>query len=377
MPEIVPLSTAPIKPFSLSSPVRMLTRPTLSVEKEDSLALASNRFLQNGSNFLPVLNDGKLVGIISGRGLANALGNAAEFSDAVSDYIEPAQTIPSYATGAEALRAFVEGEPLVVVDDDLRLVGLIAPADLYPKHRPRLRPLTVGGMATPLGVYLTTGVATSGVPRYALILSGATMSVMIYTAVFASKFFGFWLRSKGLVAPVAEAFEMGTTALLFCAFFRLLPLSGTHGAEHQVVHAIERELELTPEIVRRMPRYHPRCGTNYSVAFGLFVATFGVMWTDQEGARLLLAIAVTVALFRPLGRFAQTYITTKTPTPKQLDQAIDAGEELIDNYATARTGYPTPLKWLWNSGILFVLIGLLGVGTAISTLAYFLKLPWL
>jgi uncharacterized protein YqhQ len=36
-----------------------------------------------------------------------------------------------------------------------------------------------------------------------------------------------------------------------------------HGAEHQVVHAYERGLDLTEENLREMPTAHPRCGTSF------------------------------------------------------------------------------------------------------------------
>ena len=49
--------------------------------------------------------------------------------------------------------------------------------------------------------------------------------------------------------------------LLFLVIVRLTPLAGYHGAEHKVVHAIERYGYATAEQARAMPRAHRRCGT--------------------------------------------------------------------------------------------------------------------
>jgi CBS domain-containing protein len=370
VPEIVPLTTAPVKHLSLSSTARSLARPSLSVEPADSLALAASRLIQNGYNFLPVIAHEKLVGVITGRGLANALGEAVEPSDAVSDYMSQTSPIRGYATGAEALRTFVEGEPLVVVDDDERLIGILSPADLFPRYRPQLRPPLVGGLATPFGVYLTSGNLGAGVPVYALISSGAAITAMFSAATVLGGLLSLWLHRNGLQSGVTDSIQIGSTVLLFCAIFKLVPLSGIHGAEHQVVHAIERELELTPSVVKRMPLVHPRCGTNYSVAFSLFLGIFGWEWTPQPEYRLLVAVIATLALWRPLGRFAQLFVTTKRPNAKQLDQAISAGHELLGKYASAKSSYPNIGQRIWNSGLPYILIGCCLVSAICAGIGY-------
>ena len=40
-----------------------------------------------------------------------------------------------------------------------------------------------------------------------------------------------------------------------------------HGAEHMTIHALEADLPLTTENVRRYPTAHPRCGTEFLVIF--------------------------------------------------------------------------------------------------------------
>jgi hypothetical protein len=370
VPDIIPLSTAPVQHLSLSSPARQLARPSLSVEPEDSLALGCTRLIQNGDTILPVIAGDRVVGVLTGEGLAAALGDAVEPSDAVSNYLSMHTTIRGYATGAEALRAFVNGQTLVVVDDDQRLIGLLSPADLFPKHRPQIRPAMVGGMATPLGVYLTSGNTSSGVSKHALVTAGACMTALAIAALMLGQVAGTWFHKHGLTSDITADIQAVASLLAFALIFRLAPLSGIHGAEHQVVHAIERELELTPSVVKRMPLVHPRCGTNYSVAFSLFLAVFSWEWIGSPELRLLLAIVVTLSFWRPLGRLAQKFITTKKPSQKQLEQAIDAGHELLAKYATARTTYPTVFQRVWNTGLPFLLLGGLAMGLVATGISW-------
>ncbi|MER3495923.1 MAG: hypothetical protein C4320_03425, partial [Armatimonadota bacterium] len=65
---------------------------------------------------------------------------------------------------------------------------------------------------------------------------------------------------------------------MFVILFRLLPLAGTHAAEHMAVNALERGEPLDPEVVARMPRTHIRCGTNLAVGAGLFFGISETPW---------------------------------------------------------------------------------------------------
>ena len=185
MADLIRPAPSILRPATLSSPVRGLLRPTLKIDADDSLALASIRFRQNGSSVLPVVTDDRLVGVITDSALAAALGSAVETTDPLADWVEPAETIFGYETGAEALRRCSSGKTLVVIDEQDRLLGLISAADLWPRRRPPIRPPHIGGMATPFGVYLTTGNVSGGAPKWALATTGAVMSVMMFFALWA------------------------------------------------------------------------------------------------------------------------------------------------------------------------------------------------
>jgi uncharacterized protein YqhQ len=147
------------------------------------------------------------------------------------------------------------------------------------------------------------------------------------------------------------------TMVLFLLGMRLAPLSGTHGAEHQVVHAIERGEELTPEVVRRMPRVHPRCGTNLAAGATIFLAIIELPWPSNEEWRLILAALAMYIFWRPVGSILQFYATTKRPSDRQLAGGIRAAEELLDRHATSKIAMPSVARRLWNSGLVYVMAG--------------------
>lgn len=61
-----------------------------------------------------------------------------------------------------------------------------------------------------------------------------------------------------------------------------------HGAEHKTIFCYENELELTPENVMKMRRFHPRCGTSFIL--------------------LMLLVGIVIGLFIPQGMFLRPLI---------------------------------------------------------------------
>jgi hypothetical protein len=238
-----------------------------------------------------------------------------------------------------------------------QLIGL--GAFLHSDHE-RIKPPIVGGMATPFGVYLTTGAVNAGRKGWNLVLTGVAM----FSAMLLGEM-GFILLSPRLAADSYWQNVLALTPIFsLILMFRLFPLAGYHAAEHQVVHAIEQDEALLPDVVRRMPRVHPRCGTNIGVGISLFLGISQTRWIPYDEVRLLLAVLVTLFFWRPIGSFVQQYITTKPATPKQIQSGIDAANELLDNYEKAANRKPTAMGRLLNSGILHVMAG--------SFLAYFI-----
>jgi CBS domain-containing protein len=381
-----PLIRAP-QATNLSAPVGSVMRPTLTVETVDSLARGASLFRENGASILPVVDgEGRLVGVLSDASLARALAETSEPTDAVGPYAEPAETLEPYATAAEALRRGEDGRTRVVVDDSGRVVGLVSAVDLWPRRRVPPKPSTVGGMATPFGVYLTTGNVSAGAPWWALMTTGAAMLGMLIVGTMIAK--------AAVDAGLPAAAELPITYLCFLGLLRLSPLSGTHGAEHQVVHAIEREESLTPDVVRRMPRVHPRCGTNVATGIsillaGLFLGVGSNIQSnelaskalstieDQISFRALPALIVAVIFARPLGGILQQFIMTKPASDAQMNGAIRAGEELLTRHATARMAAANPFQRIWNMGFLQVIAGAFLAASVIAGIKWATGFTWL
>jgi CBS domain-containing protein len=354
-------------------------RPTLTCGAEDSIRRAVEELRHNGGGLIPVTRDGKLIGVVTEGSLAIALANDVNIHDACTEAMADAFPIAPYATGAEALRMLTDFRmpALIVADDAGHVMGILTVSDLYPRRRMLPRPDPVGGMATPFGVYLTSGGISGGVSQLAIAATGAAMFTMLTTSAVASA----WMLSpldktrlsEGIKTSIAEAVAFA----LFGLIMRLSPLAGTHGAEHMVVHAMERGEELTPEIVARMPRVHPRCGTNIAVALTLFLGISMSEWTSDFSARVVLGAFVTLFFWRPLGSFVQQNITTKKPNEKQLRSGIKAATELIDRHSTAKMSTSNIPRRIWNSGLIHVMTGSMvtyWVLQGVMTLFHF-KLP--
>jgi uncharacterized protein YqhQ len=140
-----------------------------------------------------------------------------------------------------------------------------------------------------------------------------------------------------------------------------------HGAEHMTIHALERDLPLTTENIRKFPTAHPRCGTEFLVIFIivsilLFSLLAGMeLWLAILGRLLLVPVIAAVSyevlkfgaarreqglwrwLFMP-GIWVQR-ITTKQPDDDMIEIAICAMQEgLAANGETAPEGSLDPVR---------------------------------
>lgn len=341
--------------------VGMLCLPILPISAENSLRLAAERFREQGLPVLPVYENGQIAGIIDQEDLVQALSMGLEPASAVSSIpYSRAPMLYATATGSEALRMFAERKHrgILVVDQDMNLVGLLTPAMLYPRTLVQNRPRMVGGMATPFGVYLTTGAQRGGVSNWALMATGITLFLLHAFGSIIGELAGSWMARMQFATPQVVGTSAGAIATL--AFFvgiRSIPLSGYHAAEHMVVHAIERGEELEPEVVKRMPRVHPRCGTNLAAAAIIFISIATGEWTKDSEFRILVAILVTLMTWRIIGSWLQQNVTTRPPNKKQLMSAIKAGRELLNEFERSPIIAPGPGARILSSGMLQIMAG--------------------
>lgn len=355
--------------YPLHQPIGAFMRPIEPLQVEDSLQVAAERMREEGLEVVPVAAGTAYVGAITPASIVRAIGAGRSPLEAVGEHLDPHwPALPGYVLGVEALRLLEDLRvPVVVVlDGSGAVAGLFSGANLVAPPADPVRPRLVGGMATPVGVYLTNGVVSGGAPKWALILTGALLFGLFVAANVLSALVDDWTRSISMSPELRAGWIGGLAALLFLAGLRLLPIAGIHAAEHMVVHAIERGEPLTMEVVSRMPRVHPRCGTNLAAGAMLFIGIMGGTWSPDPELRLLVAALVTIVFWRPLGSMLQYYVTTKRPTRAQIEMGLAAGRELLDRYQRGPTGVPGIGARLWNSGLPQIILG----SSAASLLVY-------
>ena len=258
-----------------------------------------------------------------------------------------------------------DASALPVIDEVGRYKGMISRADIVAALGQNVRPPVVGGMATPLGVWLTTGSLSAGASKFGLFLSGVTLGVcaalsnallqVLFSALSEDLGQSFASGRLGSASGRGDAWNFlvtGAQGLVFLLLMRASPISGVHAAEHQTVWAIEKGVALTPEAVARMPRAHPRCGTNLMALMGLVMIVFSHLPSFDEGT-VLLALVFIFLFWRNLGTAMQVIFTTRPASRAQLESGIRAGKELLEKYQ-AQPHVPSSFAMrLFNSGLIF------------------------
>lgn len=333
-------------------PAGRIARPTPTAEVGTSLGQAVRKMRDAGLQVLPVTSESKLIGVLTQAKLFDAISKDTSETSDVAEWIEMATTVDSFRPAAEAFRLLENAAFLVVVDADQRVVGLIEPSTFWEVLPEPERPPLVGGMATPFGVYLTNGSVGGGKKGIHLVLTG----VLLFTFFLSGKILSLFLESR---LPSSSSWNLAIEilpTLLLLMTFRLLPIAGYHAAEHMVVHALEEGEELTPEVVKRMSRVHPRCGTNLAVGLTMFMTIWQLPWAVEE-IRLVTALLTTLFFWRVIGSFVQKWITTRTPNDKQIQSGIDAANQLLEAFAVAPHRQPNPFQRIFKSGMLHVMLG--------------------
>jgi len=264
---------------------------------------------------------------------------------------------------------------LPVIDGNGSYLGLISHADVLAAMHKNVRPPLVGGMATPLGVWLTDGHISAGAPRLGLFLTGILLGLCFVFSYVVMAFILYWLSSAlmtdwltqfvsgriGADSTSASWFNLIVTAaqeLLFLGALRLIPLAGTHAAEHQTIWAMERGLELIPENVKQMPRAHPRCGTNLVALAGMIEIIFQHLPSFDPGT-ILIALLFIYLFWRNLGEWLQNWFTTRPANARQLQSGIDAGLELQRKYQEQPVVVTSFGRRLFNSGLIYAAAGMI------------------
>jgi CBS domain-containing protein len=368
-----------------------LIKPPRVLSASDTVRRAAGAIRASDGSRMLVVKDGRVAGAVSEQAIATALAQADDVEAAldgpIDELVECCPVFVSTSVSArEAARVFAESglDMLPVVDGWGGLRGAVYRKDVVGLLSRNLRPPTVGGMATPLGVYLTTGSITGGAGSFGLYLTGISLGVLMIVAkligdrmvgklgILAAHYLPPLLNARisllGLYDLVTAAVSIGIMLLLL----RLSPLAGYHGAEHMTVHAIEHGEDLTTEAVRRMPRVHPRCGTNLLGALAIFV-----LITSQFGGEIAAMVAILVVILgrRAVGDWMQSAFTTKPPTDRQLANGIAAGEQILRRFHEHPSYQVFGFPRIWNMGFIQAAAGMSTVLFAVYLVEKLFKVP--
>lgn len=345
-------------------PVTVIAMPVKAVRPESSMSVLMGGLAR--FSLVPVVDKKKkLVGVIRDQ---DVLISHDFEATGLSGHLHATQvaSLAENATIEEALALFgeVDQSLIPIVDAKGRYSGQCASRGmLYKLLHGMLKPARIGGLATPLGVYMTSGYYSSGAGWKGLVATGMLFGLIVHL-----------LDRLGLVAYSAAItlapglihldssnqmiLESGLMIFCLLGLLRLSPMSGLHAAEHMTINAIENDLPLTESSVRTQPREHMRCGTNLMVLLGglqLVGATVLTSWNQMTAPGLFMYVSfwiyIILKYWKPAGLWLQRHFTTRHPSSPQLASGIKAGQELLEKYA-ARP-HPTPGFWLriWGSGL--------------------------
>jgi len=354
----------------------------------DSLRRAAGLIRSSDGSRLPVHDAGRIVGTVSERAIAAHIAAADDVEAAleaqIGPLVDPGTTlIDARVSLKEAAGVFASsGEDVLPATDDSGVYrGVLYRRDVVALLTRNLRPPTVAGMATPLGVHLTTGSVSGGAGNAGLFLTGASLSAMVILAgLIVEGLQRLFSAATGInvsrllastpltyapnVYDLAFYMTAVLTVVVFFLLMRLSPLSGYHAAEHMTVHAIEAGEVLTPENVRRMLRVHPRCGTNLLAAAGVFI----ILTTKvSSSVSVLLALVVVAIGWRAVGGWLQYLVTTKDPSERQLANGVAAGNELLRRFQEQPNYRATGFQRIWNIGFLQTATGMVTVLSLVQT----------
>jgi len=379
------------------APARILLHDIQPIDAEDTPRHAIRSFRRHQVTELPVTVMGALVGWLHEDRAAEVVLEDIDRADTlpVRELMAPVPAqIPPEAHGEELLAYFqATGNSLLpVVTSDGRYLGCVTRADALAARDGWFPPPRIGGMATPLGVYMTTGAIRGGAGDLGLFLTGVMFAAIMWVAqnvlifamqqlarqvhqpffidlakVFAQESF----QGPGPYVLTLVILSIFLSFAIFLVLLRYLPLlAGYHAAEHQTISAIEAGEALTPDAVARMPRVHPRCGTNLValMAFSyLGVTTVAMLLTtgiaDIESIIVLAAFGIlfVAANWKRIGGWVQQHLTTRPATPKELASGIKAGKELLRRHLEAPLPPHRALR-LWRMGFVQVLTGAMLTG---------------
>ena len=351
--------------FEKLTDIKTVSDEIFSVSQYLDISSLPDIFNFVGSDTLPVIDtESKIVGIVSEFDLAKVVRRLSLDKDShcTKLIVEDIMTRDVWVEkeGTDILALFDKLDQMhtrfvPIVDDFGVYTGrCITRTKLINFLTRKIKPRTIAGVATPIGIYLTDGLHQVGAKNLGLVLNGLVFAGFAFFAQFLT----LGIR-HGFIASIFEL-------LLFLVFFKISPLSQIHSAEHKVINSIEKGLPLTLDTVRMQSGIHKRCGTNLLVLFlgiaFIFYLTSSIMpkiWI----LRFLVSFVLLLGLFsywKQMGFRIQKIFTTRNPSDAQLERAIKVGKDLLEVYKKEPKDKDISLlSLIFTSGTLQIIISFL------------------
>ncbi len=350
---------------------------------DDSAGKAIRLLRARGLPALPVADGNQLLGFVREQELADLAIQTPDPGAAAAIRVQQlarpmALAVRDDQDAVAVLRLMQEHDTdaAAVIAGDGRFLGLVLRRDLLAAATGQHAAPQMAGLATPFGVYLTTGALRAGASDLALASTGAALMVIYLLSEAILYGIG---RLAAPFPPLTWLFgsddslaRMAALYIVFLLLLRFSPLASIHASEHMVVRAIEEGEDLTVQKVRMMPRVHPRCGTNLMVLVSLLtvILIYSVSAAGHGSGNWVAAVPMLILIVvlaqRRLGAGLQRWITTRTPSDARLRAAIDVGASLL---AQVRT-HPAPRvaiwRRIWNAGFVQVLAGFAVIAAVIE-----------
>ena len=229
-----------------------------------------------------------------------------------------------------------------------------------------IKPNTLGGLATPLGVYITDGKHQAGAGNFGLFLTGISLgSVFILIEQLFKLGYNLFNITEVEISVMPLIFI--AQIILFILFLRFTPLAQIHAAEHQTINAIEKGIPLNLDAVKSQPREHKRCGTNIMVlllgiqfVILLFASVIHKFDPFFQFIFLFWAFIYVFSNWKKWGMWLQKYFTTVSAPDKYILSGIKAGEEILKKHKEDLDPKPVAFsRKLWCMGIIQIITGFL------------------
>lgn len=332
-------------------------------------------FKQQNTDTLPVINlQGKIIGMVSEYDVAQILPEWS-FKEKGYQCDVKVHDIMSTEVWRENKHLNINElsdkiskmhvRVIPIVDNDNTYTGkTITRSAIIEYFANRIKPSSLGGLATPLGVYITDGKHQAGANNLGLFLSGITIGsiFIIIEQLLNQSYKYFHINTNSIeIIPLIFAAQI----IIFIGFLRLTPLAKFHAAEHQTINAIEKGLPLRLEIVKMQPREHLRCGTNIMVLLigiqFVILTFFGYLKHFDpllQFVFLFMGFIFVFSNWKSWGLWLQKHFTTAKAPDSYILGAIKVGEEILRKHKEDTDAKPASFfRKIWCSSILQILAG--------------------